>query len=182
MGFLWMGSKNIKDFSDFKVRDLKKEQIALNVRWDICQADRSNASNLYENYKAQGIDAATKDQVDRAAYEMGRQSKSIRAAEQEINVTQKRLGIIDSILDMKKLVGKETDRHGVWGKIRKLDSDSLERLFTDVAETRKTEVLNLETVNRIVTSHSEPMVVKAERDADTNAALKEILRARDEAS
>ena len=180
MGFLWMGSKKIKDFSDFNVRDLKKEQVALNVRWDIAQADRSNASNLYENYKAKGVDAAAKDQVDRAAYEMGRQSKSIRAAEQDINVTQTRLGIVDSILAMKKLVGKETDRHGVWGKIRKLDSDSLERVFTDVAEMRKTEMLNLETVNKIVNAHSDPMVVEAEKDADTNAALKEIQHAKDE--
>ena len=180
MGFLWFGNKAVKSLKDFKIEDLKKEKVALNVRWDIAQADRANASRLYDQFKNLGVKGETKDQIDRAAYEMGRQAKAMRAAEEVINTTQTRMGIVDAILDTKQMQGKEQDKFGVYERLEGMDSEQLETVFTRIAEERMTSVLNLEKVNSIVTAHSQPFALETHRDADTSEALREINKARDE--
>jgi hypothetical protein len=179
MGFLWMGSKNIKSFKDFKVKDLKNEHVSLNVRWDVAQADRANAAQLEQNYEEQGIKATSKDQIDRAAYEVGRQTKAVRRAEEEIQLTQLRLSEVDAILDMLEMERKDKTSP-VFKKLHELDSAKLEDIFTEMAETRKKKVLDLQAVAQIVTSHSQPMIIEAQRDADATAAYKKIMAARGE--
>lgn len=179
MGFLWFGNKAVKSLKDFKVRDLEKEKVALNVRWDIAQADRANASRLYDQFKDLGVNADSKDKVDRAAYEMGRQAKAIRAAEEVINTTQTRMGIVDAILDTKAME-KQQASSAMYEKLNNMDSEQLESVFTRIAEERMTSILNLEKVNSIVTAHSQPFALETHRDADTSEALKEINKARGE--
>lgn len=179
MGFLWFGNKAVKSLKDFKVGDLNKEKVALNVRWDIAQADRANASRLYDQFKDLGVNADSKDKVDRAAYEMGRQAKAVRAAEEVINTTQTRMGIVDAILDTKAME-KQQASSGMYEKLNNMDSEQLESVFTRIAEERMTSILNLEKVNSIVTAHSQPFALETHRDADTSEALKEINKARGE--
>ena len=179
MGFLWFGNKAVKSLKDFKVGDLNKEKVALNVRWDIAQADRANASRLYDQFKDLGVNADSKDKVDRAAYEMGRQAKAVRAAEEVINTTQTRMGIVDAILDTKAME-KQQASSGMYEKLNNMDSEQLESVFTRIAEERMTSILNLEKVNSIVTAHSQPFALETHRDADTSEALKEINTARGE--
>ncbi|HIA00330.1 MAG TPA: hypothetical protein EYN66_00170 [Myxococcales bacterium] len=179
MGFLWMGSKNIKSFNDFKAKDLKKEQVSLNVRWDVGQADRANAAQLLENYKELGVKATSKDQIDRAAYEMGRQTKAVRRADEGIQHTQLKLSTVDAILDVLEMERKDK-ASPVFKKIHQLSSDKLEDMFTEMAEARKQRVLDLQTVTKIVTAHAQSPVIEAQRDADATAAYKEIMAARGE--
>jgi hypothetical protein len=180
MGFLWFGNavNKWKDIGDEK--DLKEQRAKLNGEWTLLLSRKETAQSQYKRYTQE----AAKDSIDgsakeRAAYEMGRITKSIRQYDDELNLTLKGLGTLDAVLDLKKA---EARSDALRVSLGNLSTDELEETLISAAQAREEQKLNDDEINIIVTSHRSPIRTKVEQDDDMRTALADIEAAKNSMS
>jgi len=176
MGFLWFGNavNKWKDIGDEK--DLKEQRAKFNGEWTLLLSRKETAQSLYQKYTQEAAkDSISNSAKERAAYEMGRITKSIRRYDEELNLTQVNLGTLDAVLNIKK--AEERD-HALSISLGKMDPDELQATLIAAAQAREEQKLNDDEINIIVTSHRSPIRTKVEKDDDMKAAMAQIQAAK----
>ena len=175
MGFLWFG-KNVDSWKDIgSEKDLKDQKTKLEVEWDINLVKKEEASRLYQNYRTEAAkDGVSDGRRERAAWEMSLQVKRQRRLDEEINLIQTNLDTVQTVLGLKDAEKRDKELTNVLGN---MDPNKLQDALIGATQARKEKRDFIKEVHTIVTSHSSPISIEAEKDDDFKAALADIKNA-----
>ena len=172
MGFLWFG-KNVDSWKDIgSSKELKDQKIKLEVEWDINLAKKEEVQRLYSSYRTEAAkEGINEGRRNRAAHEMSQQTKRQRRLDEEINLIQTNLDTVVTVLGLKDAEERDNQLSKVLGE---MDPNKLQDALIGATQARREKRDFIKEVHTIVTSHSSPISIEAEKDDDYRTALEDI--------
>ena len=171
------GSKSRLD--NFKVKSLRKARIEEEIKYDLQMGSLSTANAKYEGFKRAGAQQGrTSSEIERAALEMSSWAKKKRSTLKQVRQTQARTRVLDSLIQTIEMKDR-LKQHGIWSKLEKMKPEDVMKGAVKIATMTKESEDKLDQISGALDAGLDDVVIEAEKDADEQKAIDEILALRD---